>query len=294
MTAKRLLSTRCVLGEGPVQLRSGELAWVDILRGEIHRWDRARNTRRVIATREPVGAIAETTAGSLIAACRSGLRHIEGDEGPGRLVIALPDPGGDLRMNDGKADPAGRLVGGTMTLGDPRPRAGSLWSWRDGAAVELVAHITISNGLAWSADGSTLFFIDSPTRRIDAFSYDLATGSVTNRRTLVELPEGVGTPDGMCIDAEGGLWVALWGGSAVHRYVGGRLAATIELPTPYVTCPTFAGPELDELVITTASEPFVDSGSEVPDGAGDLYTARPGIRGVPAHLVSLDVLLGRR
>src|SRR5262249_10956747 len=143
-------------------------------------------------------------------------------------------------------------------------------------------------------DGATLYFIDSPTRRVDAFSYDLATGGVANQRSVFEIADADVEPDGMCIDAEGGLWVALWGGGAVHRYIGGRLAATIELPTPYVTCPTFAGPELDELVITTASKPFADKGGEIPDGAGDLYTARPGVRGVPANLVSLDRLLGSR
>lgn len=292
ITAKRLLQTRCLLGEGPVQLRSGELAWVDILRGEVHRWDRARDTRRVIEMGEPVGAIAETPDGSLIAACRSGLRHLEGSEGPGRLLIPLPPGHPDLRMNDGKADPVGRFLGGTTTLGEPQPGAGSLWSFREGVAIELVADLTISNGLAWSADGSTLFFIDTPTRRIDAFTYGLATGAVSNRRTVFAIAEGAGDPDGMCIDAEGGLWVALWGGGAVHRYVGGRLAATIELPTPHVTCPTFAGPELDELIITTASKGFAQD--NLPAGAGDLYSARPGVRGVPANLVSLDVLLGAR
>ena len=168
---------------------------------------------------EPVGAVAETTAGTLIAACRTGLRHVEAGDGPGQLVIPLPPGDADLRKNDGKADPAGRFVGGTMTLGDPRPGAGSLWSYSDGRAVELVGGVTISNGLAWSADGSTLFYIDTPTRQIDAFTYDVATGAVADRRTVVDIPAGAGDPDGMCIDAEGGLWVALWDGAAVHRYV---------------------------------------------------------------------------
>ena len=167
-------------------------------------------------------------------------------------------------MNDGKADPAGRFVGGTMGDPTPRPRAASLWSFGSGDPVALVSGVTISNGLAWSADGSTLFYIDTPTRRVDAFDYDVRLGSVANRRPVITLPPGAGDPDGLCIDVDGGLWVALWGGSAVHRYVDGSLDAVIEVPTPYVTCPVFAGRELDELVITTAAEPFGRDGPPAP------------------------------
>ena len=207
-------------------------------------------------------------------------------------MIPLPPGDADLRKTDRKADPAGRFVGGTMTLGDPRPGAGSLWSYSDGRAVELVGGVTTSNGLASSADGSTLFYIDTPTRQIDAFTYAVATGAVADRRTVVDVPAGAGDPDGVCIDAEGGFGVALWGGAAVHRYVDGRLAAVAERPTPYVACPTFAGAELGELVVTTASEPF--GHDDVPPGAGDLYVAPAGAQGTPAHLASLDALLGPR
>ncbi len=138
-------------------------------------------------------------------------------------MIPLPDAAPEIRMNDGKADPAGRFVGGTMRRQRPREPVATLWSFADGKATELVAGVRTSNGLAWSEDRSTMFFIDTPTQRVDAFDYAVDTGAVANRRTVVEIPVDVGKPDGMCIDDEGGLWVALWGGGAVHRYVDGEL-----------------------------------------------------------------------
>jgi sugar lactone lactonase YvrE len=119
--AELLLRAGAELAEGPLSLTDGTLAWVDILRGEIHRLDRVDGSRRVTYVGEPVGSIVEATDSSLIAACRSGLRHLGDDEVLSPLLAALPDRGPDLRMNDGKADPAGRVVGGTMTLGTPRP-----------------------------------------------------------------------------------------------------------------------------------------------------------------------------
>jgi sugar lactone lactonase YvrE len=152
--AELLLRAGAELAEGPLSLTDGTLAWVDILRGEIHRLDRVDGSRRVTYVGEPVGSIVEATDGPLIAACRSRLRHL-GDEVSSPLLAALPDRGPDLRMNDGKADPAGRFVGGTMTLGTPRPGAGSLWSSGPDGPIELVTGFTVSNGLAWSTDGET-------------------------------------------------------------------------------------------------------------------------------------------
>jgi len=275
------------LSEGPLQLTSGPLAWVDILRGDVHRLDRSTGRHDVTTFGEPVGAVTETTGGAVVAACRSGLRLVGSDPDTSPLLASGPAAGCDLRMNDGKADPAGRFVGGTMSLGaPPRPGAGSLWSFGRGGPVVLVDDVTISNGLAWSGDGSTMYFIDTPTHRIDAFDYDIATGGVSGRRPVVSIDPDDGDPDGMCIDIDGGLWVALWGGHAVRRYVGGHLDAVVEVPTPYVTCPAFVGQHLDELVVTTAWQPF----GRPHQGAGDLYVARPGISGPPPGRVELAVV----
>jgi sugar lactone lactonase YvrE len=285
--AQRLLATACVLGEGPLQHTSGDLLWVDIDRHQLFRWDR-RGEPSVVTFDEPVGAVAETVTGELVVAGASGLWMLDGGGAP-RVIIPVPDAAPSIRMNDGKADPRGRFIGGTMRRQRPREPVASLWSFADGRATQLVSGVTTSNGLAWSADGATMFFIDTPTQRVDAFDYDLDSGAVSNRRAVVEVPAEVGKPDGMCIDDEGGLWVALWGGHAVHRYVAGELADVVEVPTPYVTCPIFAGPSLRELVITTAAEPFE---ADVPAGAGDLYVAEVGVGGPAPYLADLAVITG--
>jgi sugar lactone lactonase YvrE len=273
MRAERLASVGAVLAEGPVwRAESEEIVWVDIPNGEIFATGLAGTTRLVRQHAMPVGAVALGPGGEILASTPIGLV----DEA-GQVRAELPVEAPDLRANDGKPDPAGRFVGGTMTVGVPRPGAGSLWSLASDTATRLVADVTIANGLAWDASGETLYWIDTPTGCIDQFDYDRDTGSAVNRRSWVAIDRSVGSPDGMCIDAEGGLWVALWGGSAVHRYLEGRLDVVVEVPASQVTCPTFAGPELDRLVITTASiglDPRLE-------GAGDLYVVETGPIGVP-------------
>lgn len=276
--AERLIPAGAELAEGPVWSDADQrLGWVDITAGEVHRSRLDGSDAEIDGLAEPVGAIALTVAGSWIAAVADGLRPVvAGSE----RVAAIPTHRPDLRMNDGKADPAGRFVGGTMQL-DPIEPVGSLWSIEGSRVRRLLDGVTISNGLDWSDDGSLFFYIDTPTQRIDVFDYDLATGAISERRTWAEIDPEHGAPDGLCLDAEGGVWVALWGGSAVHRYVDGRLDEVIGVPTPHVTCPTFAGPDLDLLVITTARQGF----DEPPPGAGDLYVARPGVSGRQPNLL---------
>ena len=263
------------LGEGPVWCpESEDIFWVDILRGEVHRLTLDGEDHLAATFEEPVGALALDTKGEVVAAIPTGLVRLDGS-----TVASLECESHDLRMNDGKVDPAGRFVGGTMTTESPRPGAGSLWRFDERGTFRLVSDVTIPNGLSWSADGETFYWIDTPTGRSDAFDYDPSTGELSERRAWVSIPEEVGAPDGMCADVEGGLWVALWGGSAVHRYVDGQLDAVVEVGTSLVTCPVFAGLELDQLVITTAS---IDS-SPPDQGAGDIFTIRLGVRGAPAH-----------
>jgi sugar lactone lactonase YvrE len=271
-----LLAAGAELGEGPLWVEERkEVAWVDIMRGRVHSTDLASGSDTCIEIGEPVGAVARTASGELVAATPSGLRLIStGQNHP--LVARLPMDRSDLRMNDGKAGPDGRFVGGTMTLGTAEPNAGALWSFEGPQARRLLGGVTISNGLCWSVDGGTLFYIDTPTQRVDAFDYDLASGTISHRRQIIEIDPSVGSPDGMCCDSEGGLWIALWSGSRVCRYLGGRLDHVIEMPTPYVTSIAFCGERLDRLVITTASQPF---GRSPAPGAGDLYCTVPGVAG---------------
>lgn len=289
MKAESYLQVGAALGEGPVRHRDGRLLWVDISRGEVNTYDHSSGRSSTYRVGEEVGAVAEMEDGSLLAACRSGLRYIDEARQVSPLVCALPRSPHVLRMNDGKADAAGRFVGGTMPLVGDRPHLGSLWSFVESGPVELVTGVSLSNGLGWSSDGGTMYYIDTPTGRIDAFEYDVNGGGVGERATAVVLADGAGSPDGMCVDVEGGIWVALWGAGEVHRYEGGSLTEVIQVPTPFVTCPSFAGPSDGQLVITTASEPF---GKQPPSGAGDIFLASVGIRGHASNTVSCGLVHG--
>src|SRR6266568_1976065 len=151
------------------------------------------------------------------------------------------------------------------------------------AVTRLLDGVTISNGLAWTADGATLYYIDSPTQGVDAFDYDTGTGRLENRRRVVDIPAAAGLPDGMTIDTDGCLWVALYGGSAVHRYTpDGRLDAVLSFPVSNVTCPVFGGPGLGMLYVTSARDGLGERQLAAQPHAGAVFAADAGARGLPA------------
>ncbi len=183
-------------------------------------------------------------------------------------------------MNEGGCDPAGALYVGTTTY-DHLPGWGTLFRFEADLAPRIVLDdVTVSNGIEWSPDGATAYYVDSTTLRIDRFSWPADAG-LGDRRPFARIPAGAGEPDGLTVDAEGGVWVALWGGSAVHRYApGGELTEVVELPVRQVSAVAFAGPELDRLVITTSRKGL---GDQAEAAAGALFTARPGVRGMPVR-----------
>jgi sugar lactone lactonase YvrE len=185
-----------------------------------------------------------------------------------------------LRMNDGGCDPQGRFHCGTMAYAET-PGAGTLYRLDpDGSVHVTLREVTISNGLQWNRAGDTVFYADTPTGRVDAFDFDPASAAFTGRRTFTEISGG-GYPDGMAIDEEDGIWVALWGGSAVHRYDrDGRLDLVVELPVSNVTACTFGGPDLRTLFITTSRQ-GLDEDDQPEAGAVFRYDA--GVRGAPQH-----------
>jgi sugar lactone lactonase YvrE len=267
-------------GEGPVWHADWPgLRWVDMLAGDVLELDAA--TGRV--GRHHVGRVAAALRpradGGVVLALERGFALADARLTEVRELGELwTDP--EVRMNDGDCDPDGRFYCGSMAY-DETPGAGSLYRLDpDGSTTVVVTGVTISNGLGWSPDGHTAYYVDTPTRRVDAFDYDPA-GGLTGRRTVVRVPGDAGAPDGLTVDADGRLWVALWGGAAVRCYrPDGRLEHELTLPVSQVTACTFGGPELDELYITTSRQ-------GVPDGeqaeAGALFRARPGVRGQPAR-----------
>lgn len=191
----------------------------------------------------------------------------------------------DVRMNDGGCDPHGRFLAGSMAY-DARPGGGGLFRLHPSGTVEQVLdEVTISNGIDWSPDGSLAYYVDTPTQRIDVFDDDGV--GLRNRRPLVQIPAEAGSPDGITVDADGGVWVALWGGAAVHRYdSSGVLSAIVEVPATHVTACTFGGPDLDHLYVTTSRS---GDRSRHPrarhDAEGALHVAEvSGLRGLPPRV----------
>lgn len=281
LEAELLIDAHAALGEGPVwDDRENCLWWVDILGGAIHRTDPSSGRDEVVPIGQFVGAVALRASGGLVAAVRDGFVAV--DAASGRVDLLAPVEAHDptMRMNDGKVDPAGRFWAGTMGV-VPRPGAGTLYRLdADLRVTAVLPGTTISNGLDWSLDGRTMYYIDTPTYRVDRFAFEPVSGALTDRRPTVAIREGAGGPDGMTVDAEGYLWVALWDGWAVERYgPDGRLDRRVEVPAQQASSCAFGGPDLDLLFITTAQEGFPPGGVPDQPHAGGVFVCRPGVRG---------------
>ena len=266
-------------GEGPVwDSGPGLLRWVDMHAGDV--LSLAPQTQHV--QRSHVGTVAAAlrprVGGGLVVAVERGFCLLDEDDAdPYSLGEVWTDP--TVRMNDGGCDPRGRFYCGSMAY-DAAPGRGALYCLEPDRAVRRVLDgVTVSNGIAWSRDGTQVYYVDSPTQRVDVFDFDADSGAFGNRRTAVEVDPDHGMPDGITLDAEGCVWVALWGGGAVHRYTtDGRLDEVVDVGPRQVSACAFGGDRLDELFITTSREGLPPD--EQPT-AGALYRYRPGVSGVP-------------
>ena len=275
------------LGEGPVwHATSGCLFWVDIMRGLVHRYEPSTGITRTYPVGQPVGAVAGMASGDLLLALRDGFGRL--DLATGAVETTRPlsvNHECGLRMNDGKCDRRGRFWAGSLAL-DRRPHVAALHRLdADGTVHTMLTGVTTSNGLDWSGDDRHMYYIDSRTRTIDVFDFDLPTGRIDNRRPFVRLADGEGTPDGLTVDADGYVWVALWDGGAVRRYApDGTLKRTITMPVSRPTSCTFGGPDLRDLYITTASTGLSADARAREPLAGRVLRCRPGPAGRHAHI----------
>lgn len=247
------LHTRAVLGEGPVwDAGSARLVWVDILASRVHWYDPATGRESVMATEQHVGAALPRAGGGLVVNLRDGVGLYDPD-GTFRWLDHEPVPG--RRANDAAVDAAGRLWVGTMRY-DEAPGGGTLRRVEpDGTVTRVLDDVSVSNGIDWSPDGSLMYYVDSLTRRIDVFDVDVAsTQLVCGRRPFAGIEDGAGLPDGLTVDADGCVWVALWDGGAVRRYTpSGTLDRVVQVPVRRPTACAFGGPALTDLYITTAT-----------------------------------------
>jgi sugar lactone lactonase YvrE len=270
-------------GEGPVWSPTwGGLRFVDMMAGDLLTLGTdASVTRRHVG--DYATMVRPRSRGGYVVGLERGLALVD-DEDPASPVRPFPELWSDptIRLNDGSATPDGAFYAGSMPF-DDRAGAGALFRIEpDGAARLVLSGVTCSNGLGFSPDGTLAYYVDTLTCRVDVFDYDAgAAEPLANRRALVEIPREDGLPDGLTVDAEGGVWVALWGGNAVRRYApDGSLSEVVELPASHVTACTFGGADLDELFITTSrlmiGEPF-----EPETDAGSVFRVTPGVKGLP-------------
>lgn len=282
--AECVLPCRAVLGEGPSWLPAQQaLLWVDIESCQVHLFRPSDGQLRSWSMPCHVGVAVPTVKGDFLTATRDGFMRLDPESGQ---VTPLVDPEAHLpgnRFNDGKCDPQGRFWAGTLSY-SRTPEAASLYRLDPDLTVHrMLDKVTTSNGLAWSLDGTVLFYIDTPTRRVDAFDFDGGTGTIGNRRTVITIPEAMGKPDGMTIDDQGMLWIALWGGWSVTRWdpASGRLLGNVDVPAERTSSCCFGGPQLDTLYITTARTGLTEEALIAQPLAGSLFAVQTGHRGLP-------------
>jgi sugar lactone lactonase YvrE len=279
-----ILDAKAELGEGPAwEAHSGCLYWVDIHAGHLHIFNPQNKIDRRIEVGEFVGCAVPRRSGGVVLGLRSGFATLDlSTEKLTRLVNPEPHLPGN-RFNDGKCDPVGRFLAGTLNNTEVEA-CGSLYSLApDGEVKTLITGTLISNGLTWSPDQHTFYYIDTPTQIVMAYDYDLATGEIVNPHRVISVPPGLGLPDGMTSDMEGMLWVAIWGGAMLTRWdpTTGKLLAEIPFPALNVSSCTFGGPDLTDIYVTTARELMSPEELVKYPLSGGLFRIRTDIRGMP-------------
>ena len=279
MKVELLYDAKATLGEGPVWDANTEtLYWLDILGKRIH-----ANADVLIESDETIGCLSVRQNGGLIFTKRFSFWTYEPDSSELILLSTLENEPADNRFNDGKSDPLGRFLAGTMDMNEKNPN-GSLYSFDGKSVTKLFDNVTISNGLTWSPDYKILYYIDTPSHEVKAFDYDLETGEVANMRVVVKIPETLGFPDGMTSDTQGNLWVAMWGGAQVTKWNPntGVLLEQIPVPAKNVSSCVFGGKNRSELYITSARIGVDEETLKQYPLTGGVFRLETNVEGMPA------------
>lgn len=284
------ITSQCFLGEGPLWHSSrGSFFWVDIEKGNLYEYHLANDISRTRHFPHRLTVVLEGKDGKLILGLDRRLARFDLETEELEWLCGVEDDLPLHRFNDGKVDPKGRIWIGTLST-KFTDGAGSLYRIdADLQPKKVLSELTISNGMAWSADAKTFYFIDTPTRQICEYSFDVETGEIEFRRVAVEMSKEIGFPDGMCIDREGMLWVGNYGGSGVYRWnpVSGELLEKVELPVPHVTSCCFGGENLDHLLITTAQENLSEDDLKKYPQSGNAFVVKVGVSGRKSDVAAI-------
>ena len=296
MKPELIYDTKAHLGEGPIwDAHTQTLYWLDILNKRIY-----VGAEVLVELDEFIGCIAPRQNGGLILALsgvvsetshadegRSSfwtLDHASGTSDSVRTTLLSPltDEPTTTRFNDGKCDPRGRFLAGTMDMNETDP-TGSLYAFDGKSVTKLLSDVTISNGMAWGADHKTFYYIDTPTREVRAFDYDLDSGTLANPRVAIYVPESLGWPDGMTSDTQGNLWIAMWGGAKITRWNPntGELLDQIPVPALNVSSCVFGGRDMNELYLTSARKGLDEAALKQYPLTGGVFRLQTKVEGMP-------------
>ena len=283
----QVLQKTSLLGEGPVWDAGKKIiCWLDILNGIVHQYDPANAEYSAINVHQMIGSFAVCTNGDLIAGLHHGFAFISRPDGKLKMIV---DPEAEIptnRFNEGKCDPAGRFWAGTMAISEILHQGNVYVLDRDLNYKKKIDNVSISNGLAWSLDHKTLYYIDTPSFEVVSYDYDKNSGEISNKKSVIKINvKEEGYPDGMTIDQEGMLWIGHWDGWQVARWnpLTGEKIGSIKLPASRVTSCTFGGENLDDLYITTARVGLSEEALAAQPLAGEFFVVKNcGFKGLPA------------
>ena len=279
MKTEIIIEAQATLGEGPSwDEKNGVLYWVDILEKKVYA------DGQVLAVLDDyVGCAAACRSGHLVLGKRFSIADLDPATGKVETLARIDEPA-DNRFNDGKCDPAGRLLVGSMDMNE-KDASGALYSFDGRTTTRLLGGLRISNGLAWSPDYKTFYHIDTPAREVKAFDYDPQSGAIANPRTVIRVPDGLGWPDGMTSDTRGHLWIAMWDGAQLTRWdpASGSLLERIPVPALRTTACAFGGPDRSELYVTSARVGLGAADLQKYPLSGGLFKLTTEIEGMPAH-----------
>ena len=275
--------TEAKLGEGAIwNHESNKLYWVDIEGKLFNMFDPKTKKNRSFLTASQIGTVVPINKKEALIALIDGIYTINLETGHTTVFAEMADVLTGCRLNDGKCDPAGRLWVGSMHWKQESGKAKLFSIQNDGTITTKIDSVTISNGIVWTKDKKTMYYIDTPTSQIKAYDYDSATGTISNERVAVEISKDLGFPDGMTIDDEDMVWVGMWNGNAVIRFnpITGQLLQKIEVPAHNITSCAFGGENLETLFITSAKLDMTDEELKKYPLAGSVFKVNPGVKGV--------------